>query len=128
MAHERMDRLLGEVYEFRSGLSKPASEFGSGHPFLTFRDVFYNYFVPDALGGLLNSTDADRDAGDVKRGDVFRGRLADTSRITRSRLSARALCRLLLSASAMFWPSSTGPSPSWRQAPKRCRLKWQPES
>ena len=78
MAHERMDRLLGEVYEFRSGLSKPASEFGSGHPFLTFKDVFYNYFVPDTLGDLVNSTDADRDAGDVKRGDVFLTRTSET--------------------------------------------------
>ena len=78
MALERMDRLLGEVYEFRSGLSKPASEFGSGHPFLTFKDVFYNYFVPETLGDLVNSTDADRDAGDVKRGDVFLTRTSET--------------------------------------------------
>ena len=78
MAVERMDRLLGEVYEFRSGLSKPASEFGSGHPFLTFKDVFYNYFVPDTLGDLVNSTDADRGAGDVKRGDVFLTRTSET--------------------------------------------------
>ena len=78
MALERVDRLLGEVYEFRSGLSKAASEFGAGHPFLTFKDVFYNFFVPDMLGDLVNSTDADRNTGDVKRGDVFLTRTSET--------------------------------------------------
>lgn len=28
---------LADVYEFRSGLSKAASDFGSGYPFLTLR-------------------------------------------------------------------------------------------
>ena len=78
MAPDRVDRLLGEVYEFRSGLSKPASEFGAGHPFLTFKDVFYNFFVPDTLGDLVNSTDADRDTSDIKRGDVFLTRTSET--------------------------------------------------
>ena len=25
---------------------EPAKDFGSGHPFLSFKDVFYNFFVP----------------------------------------------------------------------------------
>lgn len=78
MASDRVDRHLGEVYEFRSGLSKAASEFGSGHPFLTFKDVFYNFFVPDTLGDLVNSTYADRETCDVKRGDVFLTRTSET--------------------------------------------------
>jgi len=40
MGTNRVERLLSDVYDFRSGLSKPASAFGSGHPFLTFKDVF----------------------------------------------------------------------------------------
>lgn len=46
---------LDEVFEFRSGLSKAKSAFGSGFPFLTFKDVFYNYFVPETLGDLVES-------------------------------------------------------------------------
>ena len=47
------------------------------------------------------------------------------SSTVRSRLSGRSLCSVLLSASGWFRPSTTGPSPSWWQAPqavsnKRC--------
>jgi len=78
MASKRVEKSLGEVYEFRSGLSKAASEFGVGHPFLTFKDVFYNFFVPEELGDLVNSTAAERDACDVRRGDVFLTRTSET--------------------------------------------------
>lgn len=44
---------LGELYKSGSGLSKPRKEFGFGNPFVTFKDVFYNYFLPDELGSLL---------------------------------------------------------------------------
>lgn len=69
---------LDKVYEFRSGLSKPASEFGSGYPFLTFKDVFYNYFTPDTLGDLVQSTDRERATCDIRRGDVFLTRTSET--------------------------------------------------
>lgn len=78
MANEVMEKSLGEVYDFRSGLSKAASDFGSGYPFLTFKDVFYNTFVPDELGDLVNSTDAEREICDIKRGDVFLTRTSET--------------------------------------------------
>ncbi len=78
MGTDRVERLLSDVYDFRSGLSKPASAFGSGHPFLTFKDVFYNYFVPDELGDLVNSTEAERNSCDIKRGDVFLTRTSET--------------------------------------------------
>lgn len=78
MTEERIERPLSDVYEFRSGLSKPASEFGSGYPFLTFKDVFYNTFVPNELGDLVQSTDTDRVACDIKRGDVFLTRTSET--------------------------------------------------
>jgi len=56
MGRERTEVSLDDVYDFRSGLSKARYEFGSGYPFLTFKDVFYNVFVPDELGDLVNST------------------------------------------------------------------------
>lgn len=69
---------LGEIYEFSSGLSKPRSEFGSGYPFLSFKDVFYNSAVPSDLTELVNSTEQERSRGSIKRGDVFLTRTSET--------------------------------------------------
>ncbi len=46
-------------------------EFGFGYPFLTFKDVFYNFFVLDKLDNLANTTDKERNSCSIKRGDVF---------------------------------------------------------
>lgn len=69
---------LTDVFDIRSGLSKPASEFGSGHPFVTFKDVLDNYFLPETLGSLVRSSDTERDLCDVRRGDVFLTRTSET--------------------------------------------------
>ncbi len=69
---------LSELYDFRSGLSKPRSEFGFGHGFLSFKNVFYNFFVPDKLSELVNSTEQERQSCSIKRGDVFLTRTSET--------------------------------------------------
>jgi len=69
---------LGELYEFSSGLSKPRSEFGAGYPFLSFKDVFYNTFVPAKLTSLVKSDERDRERCSVSRGDVFLTRTSET--------------------------------------------------
>ncbi len=69
---------LGELYEFSSGLSKPRSAFGAGHPFLSFKDVFYNIFVPEQLAELVQSTDQEREKCAIRRGDVFLTRTSET--------------------------------------------------
>jgi hypothetical protein len=78
MTFERQAFCLDEVYDFRSGLSKPRSAFGSGYPFLTFKDVFYNTFVPRTLGDLVTSTQTERTNSDIRRGDVFLTRTSET--------------------------------------------------
>ncbi|MGP7974757.1 restriction endonuclease subunit S [Proteus mirabilis] len=78
MGSEWKTTKLLEHYEIRSGLSKPAKDFGSGYPFLTFKDVFYNYFTPDKLGDLVQSNDKERKNCSVKRGDVFLTRTSET--------------------------------------------------
>jgi type I restriction enzyme, S subunit len=78
MAAEWKKVSLGEVYDFASGLSKPRSAFGSGHPFLSFKDIFYNSSVPSPLEQLVNSTDKERAQCSVKRGDVFLTRTSET--------------------------------------------------
>lgn len=69
---------LLDHYEVRSGLSKPAKDFGSGYPFLTFKDVFYNYFTPELLGDFVQSTQKEREGCSVLRGDVFLTRTSET--------------------------------------------------
>lgn len=69
---------LGELYNVTSGLSKPREEFGFGHPFVTFRDVFYNYFLPDELSELANTTEKEIKSCSVKKGDIFLTRTSET--------------------------------------------------
>lgn len=69
---------LTDIYDIRSGLSKPASAFGSGYPFLSFKEVFGNYFVPEKLEQLVESSEKERLAGSIKRGDVFLTRTSET--------------------------------------------------
>lgn len=69
---------LNEVYDFASGLSKGAEEFGFGTGFLGFTDVFKNFFVPNELNSLVNSTEREQQSCSIKRGDVFLTRTSET--------------------------------------------------
>ncbi len=78
MAGEWKSLSLDQLYEFSSGLSKPGSAFGSGYPFLSFKDIFYNSAVPPHLTELVNSTEEERSRCSVRRGDVFLTRTSET--------------------------------------------------
>lgn len=69
---------LGDAYDFSSGLSKSADQFGYGNEFLTFKDVFNNYFLPEKLTSLVNSTIKERETCSINRGDVFLTRTSET--------------------------------------------------
>lgn len=69
---------LDEVYDFASGLSKGAKDFGFGHGFLRYTDIFNNYFVPNELTGLVNSTEKEQQSCSIMRGDVFLTRTSET--------------------------------------------------
>lgn len=75
---ELTEKFLDEIYEFKSGLSKPREEFGFGHGFVSFKDVFYNYFIPETLTELVNTSDQEQESCSVKRGDVFLTRTSET--------------------------------------------------
>lgn len=78
MSNEWCSYNLDEVYEFSSGLSKSRKEFGFGYPFVTFKDVFYNFFIPSELTELANTTEKERERCSVNRGDVFLTRTSET--------------------------------------------------
>ncbi len=69
---------LDKAYNIRSGLSKSASEFGSGFPFLSFKEVFNNFFIPVKLSELVKSTENERQGCSIKRGDIFLTRTSET--------------------------------------------------
>ncbi|MDO3679819.1 restriction endonuclease subunit S [Paenibacillus ehimensis] len=69
---------IGDLYDSSSGLSKSRSEFGFGYPFLTFKDVFDNYFVPNKLESLANTTEKERETYSIKAGDIFITRTSET--------------------------------------------------
>lgn len=68
-----------ELYVSSSGLSKALDQFGYGFPFLSYKDVFNNYYAPEKLNTLVNSTEKDRQKCSVKRGDVFLTRTSETT-------------------------------------------------
>lgn len=68
---------LIELYDISSGLSKPAEEFGFGFPFLSFSTVFKNYFIPEKLDQLVNTSIKEQNTCSVKKGDVFLTRTSE---------------------------------------------------
>lgn len=75
---EWTETTLDEEYEFKSGLSKSRDQFGFGYAFVSFKDVFYNFFLPTDLSELANTTDKEQESCSVNRGDVFLTRTSET--------------------------------------------------
>ena len=69
---------LRELYEVHNGLSKGRQFFGSGYPFLTFSNVFNNWFLPEELESLVQSSEKERQTCSIKKGDVFITRTSET--------------------------------------------------
>ena len=67
-----------ELYTYSSGISKGSQYFGTGYPYLTFTEIFHNYFVPKQLTSLVQSTEKERTICSIKRGDVFLTRTSET--------------------------------------------------
>ncbi|WP_337515578.1 restriction endonuclease subunit S [Mitsuokella jalaludinii] len=70
---------LGDLYEVHNGLSKGSKFFGSGYGFLSFSTVFNNYFIPDELPDLVQSTEKEQESYSIKRGDIFLTRTSETA-------------------------------------------------
>ena len=81
---------LGDLYSVHNGLSKAGKYFGYGYPFLTFSDVFKNYFLPIEFGNKVDSTEKEQTNYNIKRGDVFITRTSETA--DELGMSSVALC------------------------------------
>ena len=78
MKSELREYLLGDLYNFSSGLSKNSKEFGFGKPFLSFKTVFNNYILPEELPDLVNSNIAEQERCSILKGDIFLTRTSET--------------------------------------------------
>lgn len=76
---EFIEKRAKELYSSSSGLSKSADQFGFGYPFLSYIDIFHNYYAPEELTTLVNSTQREREKCSVLRGDVFLTRTSETT-------------------------------------------------
>jgi|SRR5690554_528325 len=69
---------LGDLYDVSSGLSKNADQFGFGNTFISFKDVFHNYFIPEFPDGLVNSDEKDWRTCSVMKGDILLTRTSES--------------------------------------------------
>jgi len=69
---------LGDLYKVSSGLSKSADQFGFGHTFISFKDVFWNYFIPENPEGLVNSNEKEQSTCNVSKGDILITRTSES--------------------------------------------------
>lgn len=69
---------LLDVFNVTNGLTKSKKDFGFGFPFLTFKEVFNNYFLPNELVNLANANEKERKKCSIKKGDVFITRTSET--------------------------------------------------
>lgn len=66
-----------DLYTMSSGISSTKDQAGHGSPFLSFSVVFNNYFVPDALPDLMDTSDKDKETYSIKAGDIFLTRTSE---------------------------------------------------
>ena len=62
---------LDTLYEISSGISTKPEQYGNGTPFLSFSTIFNNYFIPDELKELMNTTEKEQELYSIKKGDIF---------------------------------------------------------
>ena len=71
---------LGELFDFRNGLSKGKEFFGHGIPFIRYTDVYNNRFLHKCnVTALVECTDAEKSKLRVSRGDVLFTRTSETA-------------------------------------------------
>lgn len=70
---------LGDLYNVSSGLSKSKEYFGQGELFISFKDVFNNWFLPFEPKGRVMSNEKEQVTCSVKKGDILITRTSETS-------------------------------------------------
>lgn len=69
---------ISDLYDMSSGISTGKGQAGHGSPFVSFSTVFNNYFLPDVLPDLMNTSAKEQDTYSIKKGDIFITRTSET--------------------------------------------------
>lgn len=69
---------FSSLYDMSSGISSSKEQAGHGAPFVSFRDVYSNYFLPEELDQLMDTTEKEQERYSVRQGDIFLTRTSET--------------------------------------------------
>lgn len=69
---------LSSLYNMSSGISSTKEQAGRGSPFVSFSTVFNNYFLPDELPDLMDTSAKEQEVYSVKKGDILITRTSET--------------------------------------------------
>lgn len=61
-----------------SGISSKPEQAGHGFPFVSFSTVFNNYFLPETLPDLMDTSEQEQEKYSIKKGDVLLTRTSET--------------------------------------------------
>jgi type I restriction enzyme, S subunit len=67
-----------DLYDISSGISSKPEQAGHGAPFLSFSTVFNNYFLPNELPDLMDTSDQEQKVYSIQDGDIFLTRTSET--------------------------------------------------
>lgn len=69
---------LSSLYDMSSGISSTKEQAGHGSPFVSFSTVFNNYFLPDELPDLMDTSVKEQEIYSIKKGDILITRTSET--------------------------------------------------
>ena len=69
---------FNELYDFSSGISSKPKQAGHGSPFISFSTVFNNFFLPNELNELMDSSLKEQEKYSVLKGDILLTRTSET--------------------------------------------------
>ena len=69
---------FADLYEMASGISTTKEQAGHGSPFVSFSTVFNNYFLPDTLPDLMDTSAQEQETYSLKEGDILITRTSET--------------------------------------------------
>lgn len=67
-----------ELYTMSSGISSKPEQAGHGFPFVSFSTVFNNYFLPDTLHELMDTSKQEQEKYSIQKGDILLTRTSET--------------------------------------------------
>lgn len=69
---------FSDLYDMSSGISSKKEQAGHGAPFVSFGTVFNNYFIPEELPDLMNTSKKEQEIYSIKEDDILITRTSET--------------------------------------------------